>query len=134
MFCAVDREAFVDDLARCRALVTTAGNQVVGEALHLGKPVLALPEPGNWEQGLNGFFLERMGVGACASMHTLRSKAIREFLSRLDAFRAAMPRGNAGGNAEVSRILEEFLATLPSRKRDAFSWRSLRAAFQQVAA
>jgi uncharacterized protein (TIGR00661 family) len=133
-FCAVDREAFVHDLARCRALVTTSGNQVVGEALHLRKPVLALPEPGNWEQGLNGFFLEQMGVGACASMHTLRSKAIREFLSHLDAYRAAMPCGNASGNVEVSRILEDFLATLPDRKREAFSWRSLRAAFQQAAA
>jgi uncharacterized protein (TIGR00661 family) len=133
-FCSVDRQDFVEDLSRCRALVTTAGNQVVGEALHLGKPVLALPEPGNWEQGLNGFFLERMGVGACASMRTLRSKVIREFLAKLDSFRAAMPRGNAGGNAEVSRILEDFMASLPERKRETFSRRILRSAFQQAAA
>jgi len=134
VFCAVDRQDFVEDLSRCRALVTTAGNQVVGEALHLGKPVLALPEPGNWEQGLNGFFLERMGVGKCASMRILRSKAIRDFLANLESYRGAMPTGDAGGNAEVSRILEEFLASLPARKRDAFSWRSLRSAFQQAAA
>jgi len=133
-FCAIDRQDFVEDLSRCRALVTTAGNQVVGEALHLGKPVLALPEPGNWEQGLNGFFLERMGVGKCASMRILRSKAIREFLANLDTYRAAMPEGDAAGNVEVSRILEDFLASLPSRKRETFSWRNLRSAFQQAAA
>jgi uncharacterized protein (TIGR00661 family) len=133
-FCAVDRQDFVEDLVHCRALVTTAGNQVVGEALHLGKPVLALPEPGNWEQGLNGFFLERMGAGACASMRTLRSKVIREFLANLESCRQAMPKGDASGNLEVSRILEEFLDSIPARKSDASSWRGLRAAFQQVAA
>lgn len=134
-FRAVDRQEFVADLARCRALVSTAGNQVVGEALHLGKPVLALPEPGNWEQGLNGAFVERMGVGMCASMRTLRSLRIREFLSRLDDYRAVMPRGQAGGNYEVSRILEEFLAALASgRRRNLFSWHGLRSVFQRAAA
>jgi len=133
-FHAIDREAFVDDLSRCKALVTTAGNQVVGEALHLGKPVLALPETGNWEQGLNGFFVERMGVGRCASMRNLRSKTIREFLGNLDAYRRAIPRSDLSGNAEVARILEDFLAALKHPRPQFSAWRELRAAFGRAAA
>lgn len=122
-FLPVSRESFVTDLARCRALVSTAGNQVVGEALHLGKPVLALPELGNWEQGMNGYFVEKMGVGRCASMRCLRSRQIREFLADLDAFRRAIPSGDVGGNAEVSRIVEEVLSGLAvARHRKWFSW------------
>lgn len=125
-FLPVDRGAFVSDLARCRALVSTAGNQVVGEALHLGKPVLALPELGNWEQGMNGFFVERMGVGRCASMRTLRSALIRKFLSDLETYRRAIPVGNSSGNQEVSRILEEALVSLPvAARKKWFSWMNI---------
>ena len=35
---------FLEDLAGCRAVVSTAGNQLMGEAIYLGKPVLVLPE------------------------------------------------------------------------------------------
>ena len=129
-FFPVSREAFVADLARCRALVSTAGNQVVGEALHLGKPVLALPELGNWEQGMNGFFLEKMGVGRCASMRCLRSKTIREFLSDLETYRKAMPVGDVGGNVEVSRILEEAIASIQMAPKPRwYSWAGIQQTF-----
>lgn len=35
---------FIRDLAACRAVLSTAGNQLIGEAIHFRKPVLALPE------------------------------------------------------------------------------------------
>ena len=43
-FLAVDERRFMEDLATCTAVVSTAGNQLVGEALYLGKPVLVMPE------------------------------------------------------------------------------------------
>lgn len=43
-FRAPGNAAFVRDLAGCRALLGTAGNQSTGEAIHFGKPILALPE------------------------------------------------------------------------------------------
>jgi len=39
-FHPVDNDAFVRDLVTCEAAITTAGNQLIGEAFHLGKPVL----------------------------------------------------------------------------------------------
>ncbi|HEY4259708.1 MAG TPA: glycosyltransferase family protein, partial [Schlesneria sp.] len=43
-FHAIDEQRFVNDLANCAALVSAAGNQLLGEALYLGKPVFAIPE------------------------------------------------------------------------------------------
>lgn len=111
-FHPVERESFVRDLARCTALVSTAGNQVVGEAIHLRKPVLALPESGNWEQGVNGFWVERLGIGLVRDPRDLRPGDIRGFLDRLDGFRLNLGLEAAGssGNADVARLVEEAVA------------------------
>ena len=45
------------------AVVSTAGNQLVGEALYLGKPVLVMPERVNFEQAINAHYLEQSGAG-----------------------------------------------------------------------
>lgn len=133
-FLPVDRASFVDDLARCRALVSTAGNQVVGEAMHLGKPVLALPEADNWEQGINGYWVERMGIGMCASPSTLRSRTIAEFLARRDEFKAAMPGPGSEGNDDVARALEGVLAELRAPRNERwFPWFQARPSLRQAA-
>lgn len=76
-----DDEAFVDDLVDCRALLCNAGNQLVGEALYLGKRVLAIPEPGNFEQNINAHFLNASGGGKSCGFEELTSERIWRFLS-----------------------------------------------------
>src|SRR3546814_20057545 len=49
-FRAPSVQGFIDDVAGCRAVLSTAGHQLIGEALHFGKPVLALPEPARSEE------------------------------------------------------------------------------------
>lgn len=115
-FHRIDRGTFVEDLARCRALVSTAGNQVVGEAIHLRKPVLALPETGNWEQEINGFWVAKMGIGMCRDPKRLLDSDIAGFLAGLDGFRHNMERAPAAGNEDVSRIVEEVLEGIARRK------------------
>lgn len=119
-FLPVDREGFVRDLARCRFLVATAGNQVVGEALHLGKPVLAMPEPGNWEQEINGFWVERMGVGRCLPVAALDARALGGFDAEATRFKDAMRWRIPAGNQDVSRIVEGVLSGLASESRAGF--------------
>jgi len=43
-FRAPSNEWFVHDLAHCRAVLCTAGNQLTGEAIHLGKPSSRCPK------------------------------------------------------------------------------------------
>ncbi len=78
---------FDEGLASCSAVITGAGHQTLSEALCLGKPVLALPQEGQFEQALNARMLERTGRGAACSVAELPC-ALPRFLSGLDQFRA----------------------------------------------
>ncbi|MCZ7646943.1 MAG: teichoic acid biosynthesis protein [Planctomycetota bacterium] len=97
-FLPVDDRQFLDDLAACRALVSTAGNQLVGEALYLGKPVFALPEPRNYEQYINAHFLKASGAGDWTDFHAVEAARLRGFLGRLDFYQARIDRGKLDGN------------------------------------
>jgi uncharacterized protein (TIGR00661 family) len=109
----VSEEGFVADLASCRALVSTAGNQLVGEALALGKPVLALPEAGNFEQFVNAHFLAAMGGGAWVPLEEIRADDLVGFLDRLDRYRGVVNSATVVGNEAALAVIRRFL---PSRE------------------
>jgi uncharacterized protein (TIGR00661 family) len=108
-FHEVSVEGFLEDLATSEALVCTAGNQLVGEALYLGKPVLALPEPGNFEQRINAHFVRQSGAGDWAPMESAGPERLRGFLDRLEGYRAAIDPAAVAGNARALQALEPFL-------------------------
>jgi uncharacterized protein (TIGR00661 family) len=72
---------FLESLATCEALVTTAGNQLVGEALYLRKPVFALPESGNYEQYMNAHYLKESGGGVWSDMDHVSAEELQHFLA-----------------------------------------------------
>ncbi len=102
-------------LAGCGAVVSSAGHQMVAEALVLGKPILVIPQQGQWEQLLNARMLTRSGRGMSTSFNQL-SRDFPLFLRQLhrfqQAFGEALPPGfhlEDGTNNLCSRI-ERFLA------------------------
>jgi uncharacterized protein (TIGR00661 family) len=60
-------ERFLSMMARCQALVTTAGFESVCEAMYLGKPVLMVPVEGHYEQECNALDAEAAGAGIRSS-------------------------------------------------------------------
>jgi len=52
-FCPFSEDGFVADLASCRGVIASAGFTLIGEALHLHKPMLATPVRGQFEQVMN---------------------------------------------------------------------------------
>jgi len=86
---AVSRDGFLKSLATSHALITTAGNQVLGEAIWLGKPALALPESGVLEQAFNARALEESGCGMACGIEDLDASVWSWF----EAKRAAYLRG-----------------------------------------
>lgn len=110
-FRAIDGDAFVRDLAACRAVIATAGSQLIGEALYFGKPFLALPERA-FEQQLNARTLERMGVGRFASLETLSAADIEIFLADLSRYRDNLASHTRNGRTEALEILRGFIAEL----------------------
>lgn len=108
-FLAIDAERFVADLASSRALVSTAGNQLVGEALYLGKPILAIPEPGNFEQQINGHFLQYSGCGLCLDCERVTIAHLRQILDHADEFAGGVDREQLCGNEDALRAINEVL-------------------------
>lgn len=104
---------FVNDLASCRALISSAGNQLLGEAMFLGKPILAFPEPGNFEQMVNGQLLTLSGAGECIDAGAIDSARLRTFLDREAEWLNNPSRQNVSGNEACRRIVAELLSGLP---------------------
>lgn len=114
-FRAPSNEWFVHDLARCRAVISTAGNQTIGEAVHFGKPILAIPEDA-FEQRLNAHLIERMGVGMKASLRGLTPSDIDRFLANEDYYRSNMKGRIKDGRGEALQTLKRFIDELAQQK------------------
>jgi uncharacterized protein (TIGR00661 family) len=102
---------FLEDLAGCRAVISTAGNQLVGEALFLQKPLLVLPER-CVEQRMNALAIERLGIGQKIRPCEFTLPTLRNFLDRLDVYRQQMAGQFRDGLPEALAAIDQFLAEL----------------------
>lgn len=116
-FFPFDEQTFVDDLAGCAALVGAAGNQSLGEALFLGKPVLAMPERRHHEQLINAHFLAGMGVGEWMTMEQATTERLHQFCDRLEEYRGRLAgyRGHLDGNAAAIAEIRRFLPAMKEK-------------------
>jgi uncharacterized protein (TIGR00661 family) len=111
-FLPIDEQRFIEDLATSEAVVSTAGNQLVGEALYLGKPLLVMPEEWNFEQSVNAYFLERTGAG-WAERRPLTSRLVDAFLEAVPALQPRLPLERVCGNGAAVAAIEAQLAPPP---------------------
>jgi uncharacterized protein (TIGR00661 family) len=115
-FCAIDERRFIEDLAGCDAVVSTAGNQLVGEALFLRKPLLVMPEAWNFEQSVNAYFLEQSGAG-WAERGSLTPARLGAFLEATATLRAKIRPDAVCGNEAAVAALERHLGQPPAKLR-----------------
>lgn len=106
--CEPSREGFLDDLAGAKAVVATAGFTLMTECLHLGKPLLALPMRGQFEQELNALLLDELACGR--SGRAVSREVVGEFLYRLPELREALASERNPGNGALFARLDEVLA------------------------
>jgi uncharacterized protein (TIGR00661 family) len=85
-------DKLVDDLAACRGVLCTAGQQLIGEARYFGKRVLAVPIPGQHEQEINARYAQLDGIGDSCSIEELTSDVIQQCFRR----QAAPPKSENG--------------------------------------
>ncbi len=93
------RADYAETLLSCRALVAPAGHQSISEALALGKPVLAIPVQGQYEQELNARKLRATGFGDWCRHRDLPRK-LPDFLDNLEAYEKAIARSRASAAGE----------------------------------
>ncbi len=102
-------DGFLADLASCHALICNAGNQLVGEAIYLKKPVLAMPEPLNFEQFINAHFLKESRAGDWCRTDDLDPKTLTQFLDQAEVFRSNTYPEKVNGNTVILDALRKHL-------------------------
>jgi uncharacterized protein (TIGR00661 family) len=115
-FCPTSMDGFLADFATAACLVSTAGNQLIGEAIHLRKPVLAMPEPGNFEQRLNAWYIGNRPWGRSTTFAAIDGRMVRSFAADSDDYRRSMDAELPAGNFEaISRVEACLRAVAPQR-------------------
>ena len=99
---------FIDDLASCRAVIAGAGFTLMGEAVYLHKPMLALPLARQFEQVLNARYLELEGFGRSAA-NLDDPKIVDDFIGTIPHYERNLEGYVQSGNTEIFDALDGFL-------------------------
>ncbi len=102
-------DGFFADLVSARAVVANSGFSLVTEALHLGKPYLAVPVSHQFEQVFNAYWLEKSGYGAY--WDELNKECVDAFLYNLPHYREALALYPRQGNGALLTQLDELIAS-----------------------
>ena len=80
-----NEDVFYDDLASAKAVICNGGFTFISEAISLKKPIYSVPAIGNFEQTLNGYYVQRLGYG---EYHEVMSAArVKSFLEKLPKYK-----------------------------------------------
>ena len=108
-----NEDAFIQDIATSKAVITSGGFNVITEALYFKKPILSIPIRNFFEQKLNALLLQEEGLGLMVKR--LSKVSLQEFINRIGSFGTARPV--KFDNTILFNKLDEVLAKL--QKRDA---------------
>lgn len=86
---------FLDVLAECQGIITTAGHTLVSEAMYLGIPAYLIPLA-VYEQQINAHVVGDNNFGVCAE--TINEPQLTAFLWQLESFAANIVNDKKGKN------------------------------------
>lgn len=97
---------FIRDLATARGVVAGGGFTLMGEAVYLHKPMLAVPVRRQFEQVLNAAYLEREGYGIAAS--AVDEASIVRFVEDIPRFEERLASYAQDGNRIALQTLDHL--------------------------
>lgn len=105
-----NEDEFYDDLASSKAVVCNGGFTFISEAIYLKKPIYSVPAIGNFEQTLNGFYVQKLGYG---EYHEIMSaQRVANFLKKLPKYQKKLDgvknRNNDGIVKELIYRIEKY--------------------------
>ncbi|HEX4604183.1 MAG TPA: glycosyltransferase family protein [Candidatus Angelobacter sp.] len=110
-------DGFLRDLTSAKAVIANAGFSLVSEALHLGKPYLAMPVKNQFEQTFNAYYLDKLGYGAW--WKELSKEKIESFLFNLPAYAEKLSGYPRNGNGALFAKLDELIGIFTAKARNA---------------
>ena len=108
-------DGFIEDLASARAVIAGGGFSLMGEAVYLGKPMLAVPLKGQFEQTLNALYLREARLRR--DRHELYEPAIAEFLERTPEYAKNVALHKQDRNRAILAKLDELIAEIQVKGR-----------------
>lgn len=58
-----NEDIYFKDLSEAKAVICNGGFTLISESVYLKKPIYSIPAEGNFEQTLNGFYVQKLGYG-----------------------------------------------------------------------
>lgn len=101
-------DGFFHDLVTARAVIANSGFSLVTEALHLGKPYLAVPVSHQFEQVFNAYWLQQSGYGTW--WEKLTKERVDSFLNNLLHYRESLADYPRPGNQALFAKLDSLIA------------------------
>jgi uncharacterized protein (TIGR00661 family) len=99
---------FIDDLASAKGVLAGGGFTLMGEAVYLRKPMLAVPLARQFEQVLNARYLEIEGFGKGADSLD-DPKTVLDFIHAIPACEARLAGYSQDGNALLFQRVDQLL-------------------------
>ena len=99
-----NEEQIFEDMRTARAIIVNGGFTMISEAIYLKKPIYSTPAHKNFEQILNGFYVEKLGFGEYHDK--LDVKKIESFLANLDKYQENLNKVEAWDNTEILKDLD----------------------------
>ncbi len=99
---------FIKDLASSQGVIAGGGFTLMGEAVYLRKPMLAVPVGRQFEQVLNARYLQREGFGREAESLD-DPQTVWDFVKAIPECRRALEGYSQNGNEDLFQTVDELL-------------------------
>ena len=101
---AFNEDKIYEDMRTAKAIIVNGGFTMISEAIYLKKPIYCTPAHKNFEQILNGFYVEKLGFGE--SHENLDVQEIENFLNNLDKYQENLNKVEPWDNSEILKDLD----------------------------
>ena len=99
-----NEDVFYDDLASSKAVICNGGFTFITEAICLKKPIYSVPAIGNFEQTLNGFYVQKLGYGEYHEV--MSAEKVKGFLARLPKYHERLKKVKKTNNDGIVKELK----------------------------
>lgn len=101
---------FIDNFRTAKAVFCNGGYSFISEALFLNKPICTVPIKNQFEQYLNGAYIEKLGYGKM--LKDFEFKGIQDFLNDLSIFQQKISEYRQKNNSLLFNTLDKTLISI----------------------
>ncbi len=102
-----NKEEYVEDLAAADAVIINGGFTMLSEALYLEKPIFSIPIKRQFEQIVNGHYINKLQYGM--AVKDITQENFETFLKQKEAYKKNIQKIKWDGNKELFKVLGQLI-------------------------